>query len=508
MMAWWMAYTIGVTLLAGLAALGVERALRLFHVPARWGWTAAMAVSFGLPLWVRFRPAVPVTDELVRGISLPIDADALLALLGTAPDASAMVTLNATLGALWIGASLLIAAALLASQLKIRREALRWPIETIDGVAVRVTPELGPAVVGFSGVIVLPTWVRRLDSDWQTLVVSHEKQHLHAGDGKLLFAGLVAAVLVPWNLPLWWQLRRLRDAIELDCDERLLRAGANVRAYSELLLEVARQGKRTLLAPALSNPKSLLARRIHMMTQKTPRARWPRAGLAAAVATVFIGLACEMPTPAVVAFDEATGTATGVSQVLSEADVDARPERLSGPVPRYPQMLRQAGIEGTVLLSFVIDANGRVDSSSVTVVETTHDAFVAPATDVIQRSLYQPGELDGEPVAVRVQQRIGFSIQRPDRNVLTLQTLTESAQSGRGSDTSLVYLRENPLVYIDGVEVTIEDVSRLSKGMIARVEILKANAALSLFGERAANGVIQIYTQMRDISVTGRPVNR
>ena len=133
-----------------------------------------------------------------------------------------------------------------------------------------------------------------------------------------------------------------------------------------------------------------------MMTQKAPRARWPRAGLAAAVATVFIGLACEMPTPAVVAFDEATGTATAVSQVLSEADVEVRPERLSGPPPRYPQELREAGVEGLVLLDFVIDASGRVDSSSVTVVQATHDAFVGPATDVIRRSIYRPGEQDGK----------------------------------------------------------------------------------------------------------------
>ena len=506
-MAAWMAYTIVVTVLAGIAATGMERALRLFHIPARWTWTAAIALGVGLPLWSQFSPTAPPAVNPVSGAVLLINPEALLDLLGATAAAPSLVNLDVVLAALWIGASLLIAATLLASQLRIRREALRWPVENVDGVAIRITPDLGPAVIGgFRNVIVLPTWIKNLDPNWQNLVVSHEREHVRAGDSTLLFAGLVAAVLVPWNLPLWWQLRRLRDAVELDCDERLLRAGANVRAYSELLLEITRQGKRPLVAPALSNPKSLLARRIHMMTQKAPRARWPRAGLASAVATVFIGLACEMPTPAVVAFDEATGSATGVSQVLSEADVDVRPERLSGPVPRYPQMLREAGVEGMVLLDFVIDASGRVDSSSITVLESTNGAFVAPATDVIQRSLYQPGELDGEPVAVRVQQRIGFSIQRPDRDVLTLQTLIEGAQSGRTSDTSLVFV--SILMYIDGVEATDDDVSGLTPDMISRIEVLKGAAAEALYGERAANGVIQIYTKMGDISVTGRPVNR
>ena len=35
----------------------------------------------------------------------------------------------------------------------------------------------------------------------------------------------MAVVLMPWNLPLWWQWRRLRFAIEVDCDARVLASG-------------------------------------------------------------------------------------------------------------------------------------------------------------------------------------------------------------------------------------------------------------------------------------------
>lgn len=38
-----------------------------------------------------------------------------------------------------------------------------------------------------------------------------------------------------------------------------------------------------------------------------------------------------------------------------------RPERLSCPTPRYPEVLREAQIEGRVVLSFVINQNGRAD---------------------------------------------------------------------------------------------------------------------------------------------------
>lgn len=103
-----------------------------------------------------------------------------------------------------------------------------------------------------------------------------------------------------------------------------------------------------------------------------------------------------------------------LSQTFMEAAVDERPERLSGPVPRYPEMLRQAGIEGVVLLEFVIDTSGRVEDSSIKILQSTNRAFEGPARDVIRRSLYRPGRVRGQAVRVLVQQQIGFTIQRED----------------------------------------------------------------------------------------------
>ncbi len=40
------------------------------------------------------------------------------------------------------------------------------------------------------------------------LVVTHEREHCDAGDSTLLVIGLAAIIAVPWNLALWWQLRR------------------------------------------------------------------------------------------------------------------------------------------------------------------------------------------------------------------------------------------------------------------------------------------------------------
>ncbi|MDH5803574.1 MAG: TonB family protein [Gemmatimonadota bacterium] len=101
-----------------------------------------------------------------------------------------------------------------------------------------------------------------------------------------------------------------------------------------------------------------------------------------------------------------------LTQTFSEAIVDEIPERLSGPPLRYPPLLRQAGIEGVVVLEFVVDTTGRVDRESIRIVRSTNDAFNAPASNVVLRSTYRPGRIRGQAVKVLVSQRVEFSIAR------------------------------------------------------------------------------------------------
>jgi hypothetical protein len=85
---------------------------------------------------------------------------------------------------------------------------------------------------------------------------------------------------MPWNLPLWWQLRRLRLAIEIDCDARILRRGYDVSRYGEILIAIAeRQSAPFGMAIAMSGPRSGLERRIRNMLRK--ETRYAPAGAAA-----------------------------------------------------------------------------------------------------------------------------------------------------------------------------------------------------------------------------------
>jgi hypothetical protein len=108
------------------------------------------------------------------------------------------------------------------------------------------------------------------------LVIAHELEHASSGDPLLAFAGTCAVVLMPWNVPLWWQLARLRLAIELDCDARVVaRRTECALTYGRLLLSVVARG-RAMRHPALamSRSRSALAKRFDaLLVRSTVRPR-------------------------------------------------------------------------------------------------------------------------------------------------------------------------------------------------------------------------------------------
>jgi protein TonB len=80
-------------------------------------------------------------------------------------------------------------------------------------------------------------------------------------------------------------------------------------------------------------------------------------------------------------------------------------------VRMYPGTLRDAGITGITVVELVIDRNGEVEPGSVTVEETTHEAFRAAAVRAAQRFRFRPARLRGQPVPVRVSLPIEWTIQ-------------------------------------------------------------------------------------------------
>jgi protein TonB len=103
---------------------------------------------------------------------------------------------------------------------------------------------------------------------------------------------------------------------------------------------------------------------------------------------------------------------TDLQQVFVEAVVDEPPMRLSTPPPQYPPLLKDAGIEGTVVIEVIIGIDGHPEPGSFRVIESSNKAFEKAARDMVLASLYRPGRMRGQAVRVLVRQPVNFSLRK------------------------------------------------------------------------------------------------
>jgi beta-lactamase regulating signal transducer with metallopeptidase domain len=168
----------------------------------------------------------------------------------------------------------------------------------VDGVPVVVTDSMGPATVGlFRSRVLVPRWVLALPGVQRQYVLRHEEEHRRSHDARLLFVASLPLILMPWNLALWWQLRRLCLAVEMDCDNRVVSRLGDATAYGELLLKVAQAASRgPRLQPALLGGMGSLERRLTALLAPTPL-RYLQRFLLPAVAIGLLFVVLLMPHP-------------------------------------------------------------------------------------------------------------------------------------------------------------------------------------------------------------------
>jgi len=80
--------------------------------------------------------------------------------------------------------------------------------------------------------------------------------------------------------------------------------------------------------------------------------------------------------------------------------------------PRYPDMLRQAGVEGEVLAQFVVDTTGKAEPGSLKILKSSHDMFVQSVKNALPNMKFIPAEVGGRKVKQLVQQPFTFSISK------------------------------------------------------------------------------------------------
>ena len=303
----WLAYTVLVTLLLAGAAFAAEGAARLRRASTRWIWMLAIIAAPLLPLAIStVSIQVPVSlapDAMSAPVALrEVTSPALspsnwIATPMATPDSGMPADL--VLQRLWAAASLAIMIALMVGAVALQLRKRRWAQRLVAGANVLVAPDAGPAVVGLvSPRIVVPEWLLQAPALQQSLVIAHEKSHVDARDPQLLAFAIAVLALTPWNLPLWWMVRRLRHAIEVECDARVLSAGHDVRAYGEALVDVGqRQSGYLGAAAAMAESRSLLEQRIRLMLSSPGRKGRAAGAVLGGVALSMAAIAAQVAPP-------------------------------------------------------------------------------------------------------------------------------------------------------------------------------------------------------------------
>jgi TonB family protein len=94
-------------------------------------------------------------------------------------------------------------------------------------------------------------------------------------------------------------------------------------------------------------------------------------------------------------------------------EVDAIVERYEGTAaPAYPSDLAEAGVEGLVRASYVVDATGRVDTTTIRIMSSDHPRFTTSVHTALGEMRFRPAKRRGEPVRQLVEQRFRFQLGR------------------------------------------------------------------------------------------------
>jgi len=365
-------------------------------------------------------------------------------------------------GIFWMSASLLALVVLVTVHLRIRRARRGWAEAELFGTRVRIAPDVGPAVIGVARPqIVVPRWLLSRSHDEQQLVLAHEREHLQARDHLLLGACTLVVALVPWHPAAWWMLARLRLAIELDCDARVLRRGVSARTYGTLLIDLADRctGFR-VGATALADEGSHLERRLLAMKTNGTKRSLLRAGVFGASAALALLAACEakVPTgPEIDAMDVAGASKAVVSvRMLQKSQMDSATFFVDG---------RQVDAR---------TANALTPDEIATINVSKGDAAGGSTIRIITKAGAANSDsgftVSGSKATIQ-QSRI--EIREPDQ--------IDGAKQFAG------------LIYVDGARVENSALQALDPKRIESIEIIKGAAAQARYTDPLAkNGVIII----------------
>ena len=446
----WLALWIPVllwTVVAGGCWYMLSRTDRLHpqtHYSARLALLASLPVGLGLT-WL-LPPLLPAAWLPTAWWSTPSAAAPIEPLL--LPPSTALVPLPVaevaaplSLPFLLLGGLTLLAAVAtlvwfarllydVAAVQQLRRRLLAQPVPTVQEEAHALARSLGirrsvqvrttahvpvPLTCGTRRpLIVVP---RKLSRDDRRLALMHELLHVRRFDYLLNLVGRALTALCAWH-PLMHRLYAEACTYrEITNDAAVLQQpGVARQPYASLLLRFAdAPASRYLTALSFAQPRSSLKNRIYAMSQPSSTNR-PQPIFTLLLAMLLMGsigtfMACSdvaVDTPS-----DDTASLPSLSDATIFEVVETMPEPVGGMEAimneiAYTEEAKEAGVEGRVIVQFVVDAEGNVRQPEV--VRGLGSGLDEAAVDALEAVEWRAGEQNNEPVHVQMAFPVTFRL--------------------------------------------------------------------------------------------------
>ena len=335
-------------------------------------------------------------------------------------------------------------------------------------------------------------------------ILIHELAHIrnrHSWD--LLLADL--CIFVQWFNPAAWLLKQeLQNIHEYEADETVLREGVNARNYQMLLIKKA-VGTR-LYSMANNFNHSSLKKRITMMLKEKSNP-WARAKylyilpLAALAVTAFArpevsAVADEISAVKVIAPAVHDSIQPNVQTAVAapSSALDQMPEFPGGMEAlntylrnniRYPQEAQKAGIQGRVIIQFIVSKDGSITDAEV--VESVDPQLDAEGLRLIKNMpRWKPGMRKGQAIRVKQTLPIRFAFTKTSDKPENSNSIFLKNGSYNSSLKDVILL-------VNGQEVSPEIFRAIDPQRIQSVTVLKDQASLAKYTtDKSKTGIIQV----------------
>ena len=348
-------------------------------------WLAAIVAAAGLPALI-----------LVVPQALPAARIIVASQIGSSPArAGQIVRAFPWMFAVWACGAAMIVARLIAGILRMTRLTRRAVVR--DGVFYSEEVSTPLTWGFFRPAILLPACAGEWTEAQREVVIAHERAHIDRNDWLWQTIAMLATAAF-WFQPLMWLASiELRREAEQAVDDRVLNSGADPSDYAAQLVAVARQvvGAAPAESVAMVRTTALESRVRAILDGNRPRLQ---AGYVARAAILFAAAVVIFP---LAAFQD--------QQVHKMGEKGMTPPRVvSKAEPEYTEEARDAKLEGTVVILFVVDDQGNPHEMKVT--RSIGMGLDEKAMEAISRWHFAPAEKDGKPVAVYANIEVNFRL--------------------------------------------------------------------------------------------------